>query len=369
MGLMDRVNALTQKAAQTAGSITNHVKSGFQQGMGTTPAAQETSAAGTTENRSVYYPQPLAFADTLTGPVDQRYAAMEPWHKAEGEARDFVLKGHTLAVSADMDLANTYRLRFRRFAAECVRGFKEDYLAQIKDLPSFAEQVPGIYDRHLYPLMQKVVDVLIEEGIWSETVESVAELYRQEFCFAGQCYEEVLQVSVDQMEQNRQVTSGVMQTISELAGMSSSSWGGLVGTLADGLQDVATQSTGLSYEQQVALFGKIELDEFAQFVFADYWNVYLTVLYFMRENGRTVWSPSQEDEQEKRLFQNLSNPNFPADQVIPAMFKLLEMDPYHQEYYHFLCERFGETAEVTALRDYFGYCPDDLPADILVDWL
>ena len=119
---------------------------------------------------------------------------------------------------------------------------------------------------------------------------------------------------------------------------------------------VVKSAANIHPAQQQELYGRVNPKELMDKVFIDYWHVFLTLVFTFNQNGKNIWWPTPEiDQQAANIFQNTSNPNFPQDKLLSAMYSLLKINPYNAEYYRFIMTRFGVTKEITAIKDYFGY--------------
>ena len=108
--------------------------------------------------------------------------------------------------------------------------------------------------------------------------------------------------------------------------------------------------------QQAELYGRIKTDILFNRIFADYWNVYHSLVLKLKQNGHDIWWQTKDvDQQGKNIFKNLSNPNFPQDKILPALVSLILTNPYSPEYYEFAISRFGQSDEIDKIKEYFGY--------------
>ena len=48
------------------------------------------------------------------------------------------------------------------------------------------------------------------------------------------------------------------------------------------------------------------------------------------------------------------NPNFPQDKVLDTLIELIVTNPYSPEYYEFAISRFGQSEDITKIKEYFG---------------
>jgi hypothetical protein len=288
----------------------------------------------------------------------------EVWEPITGVAKAFPISGGVFNVPADLAAFNAYRVRFRAMAVKYSDRFEAEYKAKVRDFITFIEFFPRIYITNLEPLIQKAVDVLVSEEIWSVTFDSLMEEHREEFCNAFDSYDTICESAALTSGANQEKAAGAMSLVPNLVGGGFGLKGAAKGILAagafnavrDGIENSAVSSAAnVNPAQQQELYGRIDRDVLFEEVFADYWNVFMTLAWTLRENGKEMWWQSEETvEQADNIFQNLSNPNFPQDRILGATIGLLEKNPYDEEYYEFIESRFGATAEVAAIKEYFG---------------
>jgi len=253
----------------------------------------------------------------------------ELWKPVQGIARTFPLNHGTLEVPGNMDIFNTYRLRFWDLAFKYAGNFEKEYYSKVHGFETFMVFFPKNF--HL------ALDEY--ETMWNSVALT--------------------------MEANQQRTASVMSFVPNLVGGGFGLKGALKGIagatafnlVRDGVESSAMKNAlNVKPAQQQELYGRINPKLLIENVFADYWRVFLSLVVTLNQNERDIWWPSEAiTQQAGNIFQNLSNPNFPQEKVLGAMIGLLEINPYNAEYYKFIIARFGETAEVAAIKNYFGY--------------
>lgn len=282
----------------------------------------------------------------------------------KGYAREFPLFGQTLRVPAEMDVFNTYRLMFRDWALDYTDQVEVAYRANIHDFDSFIEFFMRIYDSKLDPLIQKAIDLLISQGIWTVTYETFSKQHKEDFHSAIDDYNNMIDNFNLTLENNQKAISGMMGFVPNLVGGGFGITGALKGIakatafnlVRDGIEVSALKNADVKPAQRQALYQQIDLEVLLDHVFTDYWRVFLSLVWTLIQNGQNIWWPTQElDQQSESIFQNLHHPSFPQDKILYALLDVIERNPYHAEYYQFLAARFGSTQEVTAIENYFGY--------------
>ena len=297
-------------------------------------------------------------------PIEQ-----ELWEPIKGVAKAFPLFGETLEVPENLDVFNAYRLKFRELAFKYADKAEKEYKSKVCDFVTFIEFFPKIYFSNLEPLIQKAVDILIAEEVWTVTFDSLFEQHTADFHLALEDYETIIDSANLTVEANQQATAGLMSFVPNMVGGGFGLKGALKGmaqaaafnAVRDGIENSAIKNAAnIKPAQQAELYGRIKFDILAERIYTDYWRVFLSLVWTLNQNENDIWWQTDEvDQKAKNIFQNLSNPNFPQTKVLAAVIGLLELNPYSPDYYEFLISRFGESEEVTAIKDYFGYTGTD----------
>lgn len=108
------------------------------------------------------------------------------------------------------------------------------------------------------------------------------------------------------------------------------------------------------------MFGRVNPDNLFNRVFCDYWNVFMTLVSCMAQNGKEIWiSDPSAIQQAQNIMKNLTNPNFPQDKTTEVVIQILTTCPYNIDFQKMLITRFGNTEEVKSINDYFGYTSFD----------
>ena len=293
-------------------------------------------------------------------------SATEPeiWERIKGQERKFSFYGEELVIPENMDAANSYRLKFKAIANKSVERAKSEYKARVNDFVSFMEFFPKIYGDSLTPIIQKAVDILLSEGVLTETFNSFFDQHTSSFHLALDDYN-ALSKSVElTLEKNQETVARTMSNVPTLIGGGFGVKGALKGiavaetynALRRGAGNLAMNAaSSLSHAQQEELYGRIKQDILFDRVFADYWNVYNSLLWTLKQKGHDIWWKTKADVQQvQNMFNNLSNPNFPQDKVVPTLISLILSTPYRSEYYDFAVSRFGPSDEIDRIKEYFG---------------
>lgn len=307
------------------------------------------------------------------GEIDQEAAEINnvspvAWQPFTGSVKEFTLNGAKLSVTMEMDLFNSYRLKFRDVANEYANLAKEQYRKKVHDLDTFMMFFMDIYTLYLDKMVQGGVDILIAEEIWTETLDSLRTTHVENFHFAIDDYN-AMKTSLNLTDQNNH------QSVNSMAGAVPSLQGGGFGLkgamkgiakaeafnfLKSAAVNAMQNATQVTPAQKAELFGRINTDNLFNRVFFDYWNVHLTLIKALIGNGKKIWQPNDASaSQAENISKNLSNPNFPQDRVTEVIIQILLTCPYKKDYQRLLHTKFGDTEEVKAINEYFGYADLD----------
>ena len=360
MGLFDKLNDVAKKATDVAGTYTQKAQNAI------TGTATSNSQETVTETTAMYIPQ----TQDLRGAVvaDDSFIqgeVQEPWVSVKGVAKTFVIADKTFEVPENLDSFNTYRQIFRALAINCFERAETEYNAKVHDFVTFVEEFPQIYNKHLHPLIKRAVDVLVTENVWTVTYDSLLEQHKENFHSIIDDYEGVCNATQGVVEANQETTGAVLGIASEFIDgqLGGGMLGSILGSFKNEVVEGAVGSVGLTAEQQQTIYSNINSEILFDDIFTDYFSVFITLLAILNENGHDVWLPPDEKnyQQALNIFKNLSNPNFPQDKVLEAWLGILKICPYGVEFFRFAVSKFGETEEVAAIKNYFGYTDLDNP--------
>ena len=285
------------------------------------------------------------------------------WEAVKGTGHIFSIYGYTLEVTEDLDAYNSYRRQFKQLAEKCAEQAKDEYGHRVHDYSTFMVFFPRIYNTHLSPLIQKAVDILVSEEIWTVTKESFQAEHTKSYHQAADDYGVMVESSNLTVEANQKSVSEIMSFVPNMVGGGFGLKGAIKGiataeifnAVRDGVESSAMKNaSNLTREQQAELYSRLNNEILFNHVFSDYWNVYDSLVLILNENGHSLWRQNGEQEQQANsIYQNLSNPNFPADKRVSAWLTLIKLNPYKPEYYAYAKNAFGESPEIDELQRYF----------------
>lgn len=283
-----------------------------------------------------------------------------------GKERRFTFNGEELQISQEMDVFNAYRLTFRQLAAECTDCVKAEFQKRVNNLTSYLQIFPDLYRKYLDLMVGKAMEIIVAEGIWSVTNEVFLKEHTSSFHLVATDVFTTMESVELTAQANQQAIANVMSYIPKIRGGMGFSIKATVKAMAGSTAFNLTRDTvgkeliksaaSINQAQQIELYNRINHDILFEHVFLDYWRVFLTLIVLLKSCDKAIWWPVDKDiEQTTNVFTNLSNPAFPKDKLVPVFVGILKLHPYNVDYYKFMVARFGETDEVNAIKDYFGY--------------
>lgn len=363
MGLFNKITDATKKMTQVVESKVSQVVDTSTEKVKELTANVEKPTTQTPQ-QPPYIPDFVCLEQSIPENINADNNELESMEKIVGNDRTFSLDGKVLNIPASLDAFNSYRKMFRELAIRYSEKVQAEYTAKVYDYITFVEEFPRMYDANLYPIVQRALDVLVSENIWNITFETMVLAHKEHFHLAIDSYYAMKEATELTINANKQVSAGVVSIASDFLGSQLGKFGAssFFEGLKEGLVQGSIEGVGVSPAQQSELYQRIDSDKLFRQVYVDYCNVFLTLVAILKTRGNDIWMlDSSNIEEASNIFKNLSNPNFPKDKVVEVLFDILDTNPYDVNYYKFLVTKFGETEEVTAIREYFGYTDfDDL---------
>ena len=289
----------------------------------------------------------------------------ETWQPETGIDRRFTLCGKVLEIPASMDLLNSYRKKFSKLASECADCARSEYNRKVRDLSTYMDVTPGVYGYYTAAVASKAMEILVAEGIWSVTNNSLIEEHTARHHYVMDHIKSMAESMALTAQNNQSAISNVMGYVPHLRGGGFGLKGAAKGIATATAFNVARDSlesglakgaVNLNQAQRIELYNRVKPDVLFEDMYVDFSNLYLIMIEKLINNGKKIWLPSSDaTRQAENIFCNLSNPAFPKDKVVEVFLSILKTNPYRKEYFQFMMAHFGETPETIAIRDYFGY--------------
>ena len=225
-----------------------------------------------------------------------------------GTRKSFPLFQYSLIISPDKDVFNTYRLKFRELAIKYANKFIREYGLLIVSYESFIQFFPAVYFSNMEYLIHAALDCLNAENVRMQTFDSFYRQHKSNYHAALDFYNSV-------------------------------------------------NAKGMSFPaQRVNLFRSLVPSALFHNVYLDYWQVFLTLISHLRANGKNIWwGTNAMASRANALLNNLSDPRFPREYANSLVFQILGLYPYSKPLFYRMTRMYGDTQEIAAIRQYFGY--------------
>ncbi len=225
-----------------------------------------------------------------------------------GTRKSFPLFQYSLIISPDKDVFNTYRLKFRELAIKYANKFIREYGLLIVSYESFIQFFPAVYFSNMEYLIHAALDCLNAENVRTQTFDSFYRQHKSNYHAALDFYNSV-------------------------------------------------NAKGMSFPaQRVNLFRSLVPSALFHNVYLDYWQVFLTLISHLRANGKNIWwGTNAMASRANALLNNLSDPRFPREYANSLVFQILGLYPYSKPLFYRMTRMYGDTQEIAAIRQYFGY--------------
>lgn len=279
-------------------------------------------------------------------------------------AQKFQILEKEVDVPENLNIFNEYRLTYRELAKKVTTELVEEYNANIKNLDDFLGKFPELYKNKLEILTKKAVDTLVSEGVWTITYDSFLETHINDFHLAMDDYKVMVDNFNAKIEENQRKKEKMWGYVPTLMGGGFGISGVLKGIatataynlIRDGIEENSLKKANVKPEQRIEIYKLLNTSILFDRVFADYWNVFLSLVWHLNQNGKKIWWATNEDAAKANsIFENISNPNFPQDKILDVLLQVILMFPYNEAYYNFFIEKFGETEQINAIKNYFGF--------------
>ena len=225
-----------------------------------------------------------------------------------GTRKSFPLFQYSLIISPDKDVFNTYRLKFRELAIKYANKFIREYGLLIVSYESFIQFFPAVYFSNMEYLIHAALDCLNAENVRTQTFDSFYRQHKSNYHAALDFYNSV-------------------------------------------------NAKGMSFPaQRVNLFRSLVPSALFHNVYLDYWQVFLTLISHLRANGKNIWwGTNAMASRANALLNNLSDPRFPREYANSLVFQILGLYPYSKPLFYRMTRIYGDTQDIAAIRQYFGY--------------
>lgn len=290
------------------------------------------------------------------------YSVPEPaqWAPLSGEAREFSLNGNIITVPANLDACIQYRNGFKSSAKYYMERFAFKYQNCVQDYDTLIHYFKDLYFEGLRPMLNRAYSLLLPFGVFNTSLETFTNQHVNTYRKAVNSYETMVGIEASKNQAAQQAGNlvggsvrmqgggfglkGAMKGIAQAevfnAGM------GLLGKYV-------TNQTKMTPEEKANAFALFKHEVFFQEVYSDYFNTFLTLVQILNENNELDGISTIIGSEYQTMMQNLQNPMFPQDKIVPAFVKLISTYPFAPATFNLLQEKVGQTSEVNQIVSYF----------------
>lgn len=275
-----------------------------------------------------------------------------------GTLRVFPLMGEQLTVSAGMDTFNYYRKMFKQFAKAQADALAMEYCARVVDLDSFLIEFPEMYERHRKPLINLAMDLFAQAGIYDLSPEQFENQHTADFCLCGEDVDNIIESFNLTIEANQ---DRKIKMYNMMPGVVFHGIGGFAAALAlnvavNKIAEADIRNANVTAKQRAELFARINYYQLMERAFVDYWRVFLSLTWQMKQRGLDMWYPdAQDNERANGLFANLMSGRIPPHRVPEQLVILLTLNPYADDPLRYIHQAVGVTNESAQIFEYFDY--------------
>lgn len=290
-----------------------------------------------------------------------QYDVPEPqqWTKLDGEAREFEVEGSKLIIPVNLDACIQYRKYFKEAARYYTDRFIFKYNNCVKDFDSFVFYFKDLYFEGLLAMTQRAYDLLLPFGVFTADTNTFADKQINIYRKAADSFETVLGVELSKNEQ----ADNLGNTVGGAVQMRGGGFGvkGAVKGVAQAeafnlgmnlLGKFVAQQNRMTQEEKANVFALFKVDVFFEEVYSDYYNVFLTFVETLAENGVIDNFSTGNTKEFEITMRNLQNPLFPQDKLVETILKLLATSPFNPQCLSLLEQKVGTTDEVVKIKDY-----------------
>lgn len=301
-------------------------------------------------------------------PALERFVNSSSITAESGKERIFSIQGEAFSFSLEKDEYNKYRRFYFKIANACGAEFKAEYFSVVNDCDSFLNNYLKLYKKYLSLIIKKTISILVEAGIWTESIDTVMAKHVEKNYLALFEYSRLHDTLNAILEDRRQETSALMSLIPNLAGGGFGFSGALQGIAAatafnlvrDGTEATLINNTKITPMQKQGAYSAIDTRKLLDGVYSDLFNVHITLVEILNENGHNIWIPSDvEKQQANNILSNIRSPQFPEEQIPKALAKSISLYPYNNGVLN-LISRYASLDELNDLKNYYLHMSDVL---------
>lgn len=290
-------------------------------------------------------------------PVAPQSVAVASLNYHVGQEVILPFAGQSIVISPEMDAFNYYRREFRKLARAQMEALAQAYSAQVYSLDSFLVNFPAIYTQYRQPLIDAACDILMQAGIYDVSAQQFADEHTKSFCLCGEDVQNMIDSfnATIEANQERKARGYSMLPTVFFSGISGIALAFATNVAVNAIAEADIRNANVTPAQRTELYGRINPEILMQRAFFDYWRVFLTLTWMMRNRGFPMWYPTEENNiRGDGIYQNLNSGRIPPDKVGELTVVLLRTHPFSDEHLAFVERTFGRSQQTEAIFAYFG---------------
>lgn len=291
------------------------------------------------------------------------YPKAEPqqWTPLSGNPKELSLEGNTIYVSSNLDTCVQYRKLYKETARYYADRFEFKFKECVTDYDTFVNYFIPMYTEGLRPMLDRTYGVLLSFGVINLNSEELMNRHMQTFKRAIDSYGVIAGVEATRKQMAQNLGDTVGNTI-HMQGGGFGVKGAIKGVAQAEAMNLGMKALGklaeiqaqMTQEEKAEVFSKLNQSLFFEEVYSDYCNTFLTMVATLVGNQQleNVASISRSDFDV--MIQNMENPMFPQDKIVPTIVNLISSNPFDVKCMDLLKTKIGETEEVKNILNYFA---------------
>lgn len=291
------------------------------------------------------------------------YSVPEPeqWKPITGSAKEFILDGNVICVSANLDTCIQYDDLFKQAAKYYTDRFEFRYHQCVTDYDTLLNYFEDMYLEGLSAMVDRAYSLLLPFGIFNVNIQQFKSYQIDTYNRAVKSYKTMLSIK----ETKNQFANNLGNTVGNSVQMQGGGFGfkGAMKGMAQAeafnigvgfIGKYIANQTKMSEEEKAEIFSKFRADIFFKEVYSDYVNTFFTTIQILSENGVLDGISTRTGDEFNTVINNLKNPMFPQDKVSSALAGLISSYPFSSDCHEAIKQRYGETEEVKRIVEYFA---------------